>query len=217
MGVLMMLLTIGGLGAATILFIFAVWKKQVWLRNFVLGAVAVWFAIYGVTLLGFSLASREKALGFNEPKTFCGFYLDCHLHASVSGVRKTKTTGDKTADGEFYIVKVKIFSDARRAALGLHAPDFYVVDDSGARYERVEAVENPAPPFDRKIPAGAGFEREIVFDLPRDAKNPRLDVAEGIGVERVIEAVLIGDEDSILHRRNYFRLTPAPTETAGLN
>lgn len=217
MGILLLLLTIGGLGAAAILFVFAVWKKQAWLRNFVLGAVAVWFAIYAVTLLGFSLASREKALGFNEPKAFCGFYLDCHLHASVAGVRKTKTLGDKTANGEFYIVKVKVFSDARRAALGLDAPELYVVDDSGARHERVEAVENPAPPFERKIPAGAGFESEIVFDLPRDVKNPRLDVAEGNGVERVIEAFLIGDEDSILHRRSYFRLTPAPAETAGLN
>ncbi|MDQ3800162.1 MAG: DUF4352 domain-containing protein [Acidobacteriota bacterium] len=202
----MLLLTIGGLGLATILFIFAIWKKQVWLRNFVPGAVAVWLAIYAVTLLGFSLASEEKNLGFNEPKAFCGFYLDCHLHASVSGVRKTKTIGDKTAGGEFYIVKVRVFSNARRAALGLRAPEIYVIDDGGKRYERVEAVENPAPPFERKIPAGAGFEREVVFDLPADVKNPRLDVAEGIGVNRVIEAVLIGDEDSLLHKRARFNL-----------
>jgi hypothetical protein len=222
MGVLMMLLTFGGLGAATILFIFAVWKKQVWLRKFVLGAVAVWFAIYGVMLLGFSLLSEEKNLSFDQPKKFCGFYLDCHLHTSVSGVRKTKTIGDKTANGEFYIVTVKVSSDARRAQLGLHAPNAQVIDTDGRIFERDGDAENALiasateTPFDLKVPAGGNFEKQVVFDLPANVKNPRLDVAEGIGIDKVIEAVLIGDEDSILHKRNYFKLAEQ-TETAGVN
>lgn len=48
------------------------------------------------------------------------------------------------------------------------------------------------------------FEREIVFDLPANVQNPRLDIREGCGVDRLIEAVLIGEEDSIGHKRNYF-------------
>ena len=46
----------------------------------------------------------------------------------------------------------------------------------------------------------------LVNPLPADVKNPRLDIREGYGVDHVIEAVLIGDEDSILHKRNYFKL-----------
>ena len=47
---------------------------------------------------------------------------------------------------------------------------------------------------------------EEVFHVDSLAKEPRLDIAEGIGVDKVIESVLIGDEDSIGHKRNYFKL-----------
>lgn len=206
MGLLMMAATIGGLGLAFVLLIISFWTKKVWLTKFVLGAVAIWFVIYAVALIGVSLSSSEETLALNEPKAFCGFYTDCHMHAAVTEVRRTKTIGDKTADGEFCIVKVKIFSDAKRAALGLHAPKFEVVDDKNRTFARLVELEKSAPPFDEKVPAGGAFEKEIVFDLPLDAQNPRLDIAEGIGVDKVIESVLIGDEDIILHKRNRFKL-----------
>lgn len=208
MGVLLMAMTIGGLFVAGILLIISFWKKIDRLKKFVLGGVAVWFALYALLLFGSSLSSEEKTLHLNEPKAFCGFYLDCHMHTAVTGVRKAKTIGDKTAKGEFYIVKVKVFSDAKRVDLGLLAPKFYVIDGDGKAYPRVEDAENPEPPFDQKIPAGGSFEREVVFDLPLDIKDARLDVAEGIGIDKAIEAVLIGDEDSILHKRVRFSLEP---------
>ena len=209
MGLLMMLLTVGGLFVAAILLIVAFWKKFDWLRKFVLSAAAVWFVFYIATLLGFSLLSEEKTLGFNEPKEFCGFYLDCHMHTSVSNVRKTKTIGDLTAQGEFYIVRVRVFSNAKRAELGLHSPKFYVIDEDGKRYSRVEETENPEPPFDQKVPAGGSFEREVVFDLPLEVKKPRLDAAQG-GIDKIVESFLIGDEDSLFHGRVRFNLEQQP-------
>jgi len=206
MGVLLMLLTICGTGLAIILLIAAGLTRKTWLVKFVFGATMVWFAFYAVMLFGFSFTSEEKTLSLNEPKAFCGFYLDCHLHTEVRDVRKTKTLGGKTANGEFYIVKVKVSSDARRAELGLHHPQFEVVDARDKRYRRVEDATLSDNPFERKIPAGGAFEDEIVFDLPFDIQNPRLDVAEGIGVDKVIEAILIDDEDSLWHRRNLFKL-----------
>jgi hypothetical protein len=206
MGLLMMAATIGGLGLAFVLLIIAALTKQVWLSKFVTGAVTIWFVFYTTMLLGVSLASREKTLRLNEPKAFCGFYLDCHLHASISDVRTTKQIGDKTAQGIFYIVKVKIFSDARRAAINLHDPQFEVIDEQRGIFEPIEDVTVLGNPFERKVPAGGSFEEEIVFDLPTDIKNPRLDIAEGIGIDKVIESILIGDEDSILHKRARFKL-----------
>jgi hypothetical protein len=205
MGLLMMI-TIGGLGLAFILLIIAVWTKQVWLSKFILGAVTIWVVFYTTALLGVSLESSEKRLALHEPKAFCGFYLDCHLHASVSDVRTAKQIDGKTAQGVFYIVKVKIFSDARRAAIGLHDPQFEVVDDQRNSFQPIEDFTTAGNPFERKVPAGRSFESEVVFDLPPDIKNPRLDVAEGFGFDKVIESVLIGDEDSILHRRVRFNL-----------
>ena len=210
MGVLLMLMTIGGVIVAVILFAISLYTGNMWLRNFVFGGVAVWFVFYFLMLFGFSAASKEKELALNEPKEFCGFYLDCHMHTAVSGIRKAKTIGNKTANGEFYIVKVRVFSDARAATLGLLTVDAHVVDAAKQTYTRDTDAESqlPAQPdFEKKISPVESFEKEIVFDLPAGVTNPRLDIREGYGIDHAIEAVLIGDEDSILHKRNYFSLT----------
>ena len=213
---LLMMITISGAGLAIISLSIAVWTKQVWLSKFVLGAVAIWLVFYTTTLLGVSLASSEKKLALHEPKAFCGFYLDCHLHANVSDVRTAKQIGENTAQGVFYIVKVKISSDARRAAIGLHDPQFEVVDDRRNSYQPIEDFTVAGNPFERTLPAGGSFEGVVVFDLPADIENPRLDVAEGAGIDKVIESVLIGDEDSILHKRVRFNLEQSLDRT-GLN
>jgi hypothetical protein len=206
MGVLLMLLTIGGLFLAVLLMIVAGVTRQVWLAKFVFGAVGVWFAVYAVLLATVSFFSVEKTLNLNEPKAFCGFYLDCHMNAAVTDVTKTKTFGNKTADGEFYVVRVKIFSDARRAELGLHAPEFEVVDGNGSRFKRLADLEKPEPSWNTKVPANGSFEKEAFFDLPENVSNPRLDVSEGIGVDKVFELFLIGDENSLWHKRALFKL-----------
>ena len=208
MGVLLMLLTIGGLGVAFLLMIVAGVTRAAWLAKFIFGAVGVWFAVYAVMLVTISLASEEKILGLNEPKAFCGFYLDCHLRASISEVRKTKIIGNKTAVGEFYLVRVKVSSDARRAELNLWNPQFVVKDAQGRQFERIVELEKNDSSWEQKVPAGGVFEKEIVFDLPADAENPRLDIAEGISGGKVIESFLIGDEDSIFHERVWFDVEP---------
>lgn len=209
MGVVLMLMTIGGLICAAILLVISYFTKKIWLRTFVLGGVFVWFVSYTLLLLVSSIFSEEKTLSFNQPKEFCGFYFDCHMHAAVTGVRKTKTLGDRTANGDFYIVKVNVSSDAKQATLGLITVDAHVVDDQNREFKRdvqAETQLGEQPPFDRKILPVESFEKEIVFDLSADIKNPRLDIREGYGIDHIIEAVLVGDEDSILHKRNYFKL-----------
>jgi hypothetical protein len=206
MGVVLLAMTIGGFIIAAILLAVSYFARLNWLRTFVIGGVGVWLTGYVILLFVGSIFSEEKNLGLNEPKEFCGFYLDCHLHTAVTNVRKTKTYGNAIAEGEFYVVKVKVFSNAKRAALNLTTPQFHLTDAAGRSYNPVENPVIPLPSFDDKVPAGGSFEREIVFDLPEDVKNPRLDIREGFGVDRVFELILIGDEDSILHKRNYFRL-----------
>ena len=210
MGVLLMLMTIGGVMAAIVLLFISYLTKKAWLRTFVIGGVLVWFVFYVVMLIGFSAMSAEKNLSLNEPKEFCGFYLDCHMHTAVTGVKREKSIGDRTANGEFYIVKVKVFSDAKQATLGLHMVDAKVLDDQKRAYERDHEAETnlgERPPFDQKISPVESFEKEIVFDLPADVRNPRLDLRDGYGIDHVIEAVLIDDEDSIFHKRNYFNIS----------
>ncbi|MGI8640751.1 MAG: DUF4352 domain-containing protein [Pyrinomonadaceae bacterium] len=209
MGVVLMIMTIGGLIVAALLLTISYFTKKTWLKHFVWGGLTTWFAAYIFMLFCASFFSMERTLALNEPKEFCGFYFDCHLHTAVTDVRRTKTLGDKTANGEFYIVKVKVSSDAKQATLGLNTVDAHVVDDQNREFKRDEQAETQLgeqPPFDRKISPVESFEKEIIFDLPPDVKNPRLDIREGYGIDHFIEAILIGDEDSILHKQNYFKL-----------
>ena len=80
--------------------------------------------------------SSEKNLTLNEPKQFSGFYLECHMHTALTDIQKTKTIGNKNAEGEFYIVTVKIFKDAKAATLGLPTVDAHVVDAGDQKYTR---------------------------------------------------------------------------------
>jgi hypothetical protein len=200
-------MTIGGLIVAAVMLVISLIAKRRWLAKFTLGGVVVWFGLYGAMLIGCSLTSTERTLVFNEPKAFCGFYLDCHLQAAVHGVRTAKTLGSRTANGEYYIVNVKVFNDARRAVLGLLTVDAHVVDGVGKEYSRDISAESqnvPQPEFEKRVGPGEGFEKEIVFDLPANVPAPRLDICDGYGIDHVIEAVLVDDEDSVFHRRNYF-------------
>jgi hypothetical protein len=205
-------MTIGGLVVAGIMLVFALFTRKKWLANFTLGGVAVWFAFYAVMLFGFSFASSEKTLAVNEPKAFCGFYLDCHMHTAVTGVRTAGKIGDQTANGLFYVVTVKVFSDAKNPAIAfrLLEPSLVIRDGSNSSYNRNEVVEKLLPSavveLGGDIRGGDTIEKEVVFDLPVDVKEPKLDIKEGYGVDHVIEAILVDDEDSILHKRSYFQI-----------
>ena len=217
-----MLMTIGGLFVAVVLLAIALIGKRTWLRNFVLGSVTVWLVFYAAMLLGFSMASREKNLELNEAKEYCGFYLDCHMHTAVTGVRTAKTLGDRTANGNFYIVKVKVFSDAKNPniTLRLVEPTPELIDEHGHIYRRVTDAENLLPTaqaqLGQDIKNKETVEKEIVFDLPADVKDPRLDIRDGNAIDQAIDAVLIDNENSICHKRNYFKLE-GQDETASQN
>lgn len=208
MGVLLMAMTFGGVLAAIFLFAIATYYKKAWLKTFVLGGIAVWFVVYAVMLVGMSLKSEERLLALNEPKEFCGFYLDCHMHAAVTNVRRTKTIGDAEAKGEFYVVTVRVFSNAKRATLSLGGFKLIATDDAGNRYPQVDVPESEYPSFTKPIGPGKTFEGEVVFDLPVGQTAVRLD-AYGYPnkAEAFVEKFLIGDEDSLLHGRRYFDLS----------
>lgn len=214
MGILLMLVTIGGLITAMIMLVIAAVTKKAWLAKFTIGGVAVWLVFYAVMLLGFSLASSEKTLSVKEPKAFCGFYLDCHMHAVVAGVSPTKRIGDRIAKGDFYIVAINVFSDAKNPniAFRLIEPKIVVLDENGVPFPRdleTEALLSTASvDIGQDIRGRQIIQKELVFDLPDNMKSGRLDIREGYGIDHAIEAVLIDDEDSILHKRIYLDISP---------
>jgi hypothetical protein len=208
-----MLMTIGGLVVAGILLIAARVTKKAWLVKFTVAGVAFWLVFYAVTLVGFSMMSEERVLAIGEAKEYCGFYLDCHMHTEVTSVRTAQQIGERQAKGIFYIVGVRVFSDARNPniAFRLLEPNAKVIvtDDSviGRDLAAEAALPTAAVDLGADIKGRQTIDKEIVFNVPDDLTNPKLHIAEGYGIDNVIEAVLIDDEDSVLHRRTYFSLS----------
>lgn len=108
MSVLLMLMTISGLIVAAVVLVMSLITRTRWLVRFVIAGVAVWLVFYAAMLLGYSAASKDRVLGIGEAKGFCGFYLDCHMHAEVTSVRTAKQIGSRVANGTFYIVGLRL-------------------------------------------------------------------------------------------------------------
>lgn len=179
----------------------------------VAAALGGWTALYLGTLAAVSLASEPRVLGINEDKKFCGFYLDCHTGVAVTNVDTASRIGGVTAAGVFHVVTLRIGSDAVRAELELVEPRMRVHDAAGRAWDRSPAGEaalaqarGSQPTLTEPLAPGASYTTTVVFDLPRDAAQPQLDVTVGFWAERLIERFLIGDEDSWLHKPTTIRL-----------
>lgn len=188
-----------------------------WAGMIALGAVA-WLALYGTFLVGTSLTSDEEALPPGATHRFCGVYLDCHLGVEVASARRVDALGPadtptRPDHGAFAVVTVRVSSDAERATLSLRNPEVALHDASGAAWprdpqgERALVLEGGAArPLEGEVTAGSSYTVDVVFDVPADLADPRLEVKSGEWLERASELFLIGDEDSWLHAPRTLRI-----------
>ena len=181
-------------------------------------AAVTLLSVYGAILLAVSLGSERRVLGLNEPKRFCGFYIDCHVMVSVTGVDETRALGNRegvvTPQGSFYLVTLTISSDARRAPMRLDDPEIVVEDPAGRRFPRssagqraLEYTRGPQPDPNQVVEAGASYSTTLVFEVPEQVSEPTLIVRESHWLTRLSELFLIGDEDSLLHEPAVFALS----------
>jgi len=155
-----------------------------------IGAVA----IYGVALVGVSLASRERVLPPGIEKRFCA--LDCDLAYSVDEVFRA----DHHIPGrDVLIVRMRVRSDAR--ATRVRPSDFkaWLLGAGGAR---VDPMMLPRPAEVGELGPGESQTIELKFEIPERTQGLRLAVAEGGWPSRLV----IGDENSFLHRKTVFQL-----------
>lgn len=213
-GIFLLLLTVVAMFLGTVGVIHALLRQKRELKRAILIGAAIWIAAYLLILVSVSALSHGRVLGRGEVKPFCGFYLDCHLRAAVEGVDTARTIGATShrlaASGRWWIVTVRVSSNARRASLRVLQPCLMVVDEPGTVYARVADAERAlgdTVSLERRLGPGDSLVRRVVFDLPRGVRRPRLLFTEGYWIDRVIELFLIGDEDSLLHGRTTFALT----------
>jgi hypothetical protein len=198
------------LGAAVIA------RRKELVRRLALGLGVMWLG-YGAALLVASPASRDRVLAPGEEKHLCE--IDCHLAYSVVGVRAAPTLGGGatplTAHGVFAVVTVRVRFDSatisrHRGMFPLRPGEHWIdlVDGAGTRYAYSLPAERAlgsgdAPPLTRPLVPGESYTADVVFDLPADARDLRLEI-------RALEPptwLLIGHENSLFHGTTSFRVS----------
>jgi len=202
-------------------FFYAVLRRRRAPAAWTFGLGAIVLLTYGGLLVGLSLASEERTLAAGEWKYFCE--VDCHLAYRVESVSAAKTLGpaDKpaAARGTFYIVAFKTWFDERTIsswrplALALYPGPRAValVDERGRVFGLAEEAQRAlaeagaaGTPLTRTLKPGESYTTTLVFDLPDDARAPRLLVTT-VGAPTFF---LLGHENSFFHKKVYFRLEP---------
>jgi hypothetical protein len=204
--------------AAIVTLVSALWRKWWMVKFAALGAGAV-IGVYAVLLFGASFMSEETVLTPNGKKYFCE--IDCHVAYSIEGVTTAKTTGvapqQATASGTFYVVRVKTWFDEN--TISSHRPKdmpltpnprrVAIVDEQGHEYApsaagiaAVQYSEVNSSPLTQPLRPGESYTTDLVFDLPDGVRDPRLFITD----DDAVSALLIGHENSPLHKRVLFQL-----------
>ena len=190
------------------------------------GGVALFIvACYLLLLCGVSLASSEKDLPPGGWKYFCE--IDCHIGYSVSGVQTTSVIGpemrQESTHGQFVIVRLKVWFDEHTISpnrgdgpLTPNARRVALVDASGRTYApstegeaELARVNGDAGSLRQPLRPGQSFAKDLLFDVPNGTSGLRLLITE----DDPETLLIIGHENSLLHRKIYLSLDSAPRIT----
>jgi hypothetical protein len=158
-------------------------------------------AIYLALLVGFSASSRNQTLALGQEKYFCE--IDCHLAYAVVDV---KTNADATSLD--YVVTLRTRFDEttispsrpKDAPLTPSPREVHMIDELGREYVPVAtsgtSLMTPLKPAE-------SYTTELKFRVPGDVRGLRLLVNT---TPAWADHLVIGDENSWLHKKTYFAL-----------
>jgi hypothetical protein len=196
---------IAGLGLSTLAVLtFFIVRKAQWVRR-VAALAGAGALVYFALLLGMSLASREVTLAPSQEKYFCE--IDCHLAYAIVASRAELADGQR----QLYVMVRTRFdenttSPQRPKDFPLTPnPRRVLLLDGQGRSFYPSATEGT--PLTHALIPGESYETQLVFRLPPDAAQLRLLVTNP-GWE---EHLLIGDENSIGHRKTYLAVPTVST------
>jgi hypothetical protein len=179
-------------------------RKTQWLRGlaalFGFGA----FVYFGL-LFSLSYVSRETTLAPGQEKYFCE--IDCHLAYSVRGAREETQNGRRLLRVTLHTRFDETTISPQRpkdAPLTPNPRQVLLLDGQGRSFAPATTA---GIPLTRALIPGESYETDLVFALPADAAQLRLLITSPEWEEHL----LIGDENSLGHKKTYLAVpTPAP-------
>ncbi len=191
-------LVLSALTALTLLFL----GKVQWARR--LGAlVGAGAFVYLALLFGFALGSREVTLAPGQEKYFCE--IDCHLAYSVRASHEEVQNGQRQLHVTLRTRFDETTISSRRPKdmpLTPNPRQVLLLDSQGRSFAPVATAGTP---LTRNLIPGESYETELTFRLPADAAQLRLLITSP-GWE---EHLLIGDENSLGHKKTYLAVPVA--------
>lgn len=166
-----------------------------------LSLVAVGALVYFGLLLTLSVFSHDKTLARGQEKYFCE--IDCHLAYSVVSVKQE-------ADGsrELYVLSLKTRFD--ESTISSRRPKDAPLMPSPRTVGLVDANGREYPPqaiagtdLTTSLIPGESYITQLKFSVPSEAGNLKLLVTT---TAQWPDHVVIGDENSWLHKKTYFAL-----------
>jgi len=149
--------------------------------------------VYLMILLGVSLGQRQRVVSVGEAQCFGTMCF------TVIGVEEVP--GFLVRDGGHLVrVSIRVTNQGRSAKSEEHI-EAYLVDGRGRRWEASSGVNGVG--LTARVAGGDSVVSEPVFKVPGDATELGLVLTHGWRQPGVL---VVGDSDSILHRRTVVRL-----------
>ena len=220
--VLLFLGTVLLLGASIVVLFYGSVRRSAFFTRLGLGTAVTIAAGYFILLTGVSFASSEIVLPRGGWKYFCE--IDCHLAYSLISAQTTAALGPElqqvSARGEFVIVRVKTWFDEHTISahrgngpLTPNVRKVILIDDRGGSFgpspegqAALERLTNQSTPLTRPLRPGESYITDFAFDVPKDARGLRLLITEDDPETRLV----IGHENSLLHKKIYFGVDTDP-------
>ena len=181
--------------AAALIFWFARKPKFARIAAVALGVLAI---VYLSLLFGFSAGSRETALARGQEKYFCE--IDCHLAYSIVDVKSQP-------DGRTVVTLRTRFDESttspnrpKDAPLTPSPREVRLIDDTGRAYT---PAATQGTPLSTPLKPADSYTTQLEFNLPKDAAGLRLLINT---VPAWPDKLVIGDENSLLHKKTYLSL-----------
>src|SRR6266849_9599936 len=216
------------LGAIALVMLVAFLTKRNWIGFSAVILALVFASGYALALVGVSLTSHETTLAPGENKYFCE--IDCHIAYSVVNFEEAKALGDEAHQtfpaGRFVIIRLETWFDP--STISDHRGDsplapsprrVVLVDDAAHRFPQsaqgqaaLARLSAGTIPLSQPLRPGESYVTDLAFDVPVGARNLRLFVGDDFDMR---DHLLIGHEDSFLHRKIFLALTAPGTALAG--
>jgi hypothetical protein len=213
------------LGVSFLVLFYGAARRSSFFARLGVGAVLTIATGYLLLLTSVSFASNEKVLPAGGWKYFCE--IDCHLAYSLVGAQTAAALGPEmqqiSARGKFVAVRVKTWFDERTISphrgngpLTPNRRKVVLVDDTERSF--APSAESPAvlarlgnssTPITEPLRPGESYFTDFVFDVPKDARGLRLLITEDDAETRLV----IGHENSLLHKKIFFAVDSAPALT----